>query len=362
MLTVAFRVDASAQIGTGHVMRCLSLADALQQRGTQIRFVSRHLPERLQNMLTAKGHKVALLNNNLKGEVIDDVVHANWLSTNPQQDAQDTIQALLGQTWDWLIVDHYSLDVRWERMVRPIAKRIMVIDDLADRPHECGWLVDQTYGEDGTRYHGLLPADCHKLFGTSYALLRPEFAVVRTQVARKIFPEDPKTVHVFFGGADIRANTLRFTMLLLNNFPDLLLKVAVGPESTFEAELKRLAIHYGPRLSWEKGITNMAEHMSACDVAIGAPGMATWERACLGVSAAYIAVSENQIAILEQLAMRGLCFFLGLDQVITNSGFVNAIESFLGDRGRLVAMRELGMAAVDGFGVERVITVLLTAP
>ena len=106
----------------------------------------------------------------------------------------------------------------------------------------------------------------------------------------------------------------------------------------------------------------MAEYMSSCDVAIGAPGMTTWERACLGLPAAYIAVSKNQVPILEDLAMRGLCLFFGVDHAITDGQFVNGFELFLGDHARLVAMRERGMAAVDGLGVERVAAVLSADP
>ena len=162
-----------------------------------------------------------------------------------QTDARQCLDMLstYGQA-DWLIVDHYSLDARWESMVRPVAKRIMAIDDLADRPHDCDYLLDQTYGEDGSRYHGLLPVDCRTLFGTPYALLRPEFSMVRGQSATKTLPVDLKIVHVFFCGTDVNANTLRFATLLLENFSDIHLKVVVGRGSTLEPELTRLANCY----------------------------------------------------------------------------------------------------------------------
>ncbi len=362
MQLVIFRADASTRIGTGHVTRCLTLAKNLSRHGAKIVFVCRAADRDLADQIKSSGFELL----NIPCDVTrhgNESTKLDLLAGDWQIDALQCLNMLsaYGKA-DWLIVDHYSLDARWERMVRPVAKRIMVIDDLANRPHDCDYLLDQTYGEDGTRYQGLLPADCHALFGTSYALLKPEFAMARGQLAKKTLLVDPQIVHVFFGGTDVHSNTLRFTTLLLGNFLGIHLKVVVGQGSTVEPELTRLAARYGSRLSWVKGIATMAEYMAACDIAIGAPGMTTWERACLGVPAAYIAVSENQVAILEQLAIRGLCLFLGVDHAITDGQFVKAFDSFLGDHARLVAMRERGMTAVDGLGAERVAAVFLAVP
>jgi UDP-2,4-diacetamido-2,4,6-trideoxy-beta-L-altropyranose hydrolase len=355
---VIFRADASRQIGTGHVTRCLTLAQNLLRHRVESVFICRTANGHLIDDIQASGFKVFTISSD-----VTESAECGLLSDGWQTDAQECLNTLsaYGQA-DWLIVDHYSLDARWERMIRPLAKRIMVIDDLANRPHDCDYLLDQTYGEDGSRYQGLLPTDCRTLLGAHYVLLRPEFSIIRGRFASQILPVDPKIVHVFFGGTDVNANTLRFATLLLANFLDIQLKVVVGRGSTFEPELRKLADRYEPRLSWEKGIATMAECMSSCDVAIGAPGMATWERACLGLPAAYIAVSENQVPVLEELAMRGLCLFFGVDHAITDGYFTNAFESFLGDHARLVAMRERGMSAIDGLGGERVAAALSTVP
>ncbi len=147
-MKIAFRCDASIQIGSGHFMRCLTLADALKKQGALIRFVSRDLPEHLRDMLAAKGMEFAALKNEAAETPAGDLAHSHWLGTSQMQDVQDTAQALADQTWDWLVVDHYALDVRWESAMRTHARHIMVIDDIADRQHDCEVLLDQNFYAD----------------------------------------------------------------------------------------------------------------------------------------------------------------------------------------------------------------------
>ena len=180
---IAFRVDATNQIGTGHFMRCLTLADELKKQGAQICFLSPNFPAHLNDMLVAKGMKYMPLSLDAVQEPNDDLVHSNWLGTCQAQDAKRTIQALADQPWDWIVVDHYALDERWESAVRMSAKKIMVIDDLADRLHNCDVLLDQNfYANMQTRYSGKVPVDCQLLLGPSYALLRKEFKKLRERI------------------------------------------------------------------------------------------------------------------------------------------------------------------------------------
>ena len=180
---IAIRTDASCQIGTGHFMRCLTLAEALKQHGAQIHFISRELPVYLRDMLAEKDMDFTLLADNAKASPIDDLAHSAWLGTSQAQDAQDSIQALADKAWDWLIVDHYALDMRWENALRKAAKQIMIIDDIADRQHDCDVLLDQNfYADMQSRYSGKVPAHCQLLLGPRYALLREEFRHLREQI------------------------------------------------------------------------------------------------------------------------------------------------------------------------------------
>lgn len=182
-MKIAIRVDATVQIGTGHFMRCLTLSDALRQCGVQIRFVSRHLPEHLRNTLTAKGYDFVPLDGAQNNSILDEqLAHAGWLGVSQACDAADSIRALSDETWDWLIVDHYALDARWESMFRQVAKKILVIDDIADREHDCDVLLDQNlYADMETRYIGKVPPQCQLLLGPRFALLRDEFRRLHEQ-------------------------------------------------------------------------------------------------------------------------------------------------------------------------------------
>jgi UDP-2,4-diacetamido-2,4,6-trideoxy-beta-L-altropyranose hydrolase len=164
-------------------MRCLTLADELKKQGAQIRFISRNLPPHLSEMLNAKGMEYISLITEATQESIDELAHSSWLGTSQTQDAQASIQTLADQSWDWIVVDHYALEERWESAVRVSCKKLMVIDDLADRQHDCDVLLDQNYYVDmQTRYLSKVPARCQLLIGPQYALLREEFRTLREKV------------------------------------------------------------------------------------------------------------------------------------------------------------------------------------
>ena len=200
-MTIAFRVDASSEIGTGHFMRCLALAEELKQRGARTCFVSRHLSGPFQKMLDRGQHGIAHIAGATTGEANQDLEHGHWLGTSQARDAADTVDALSGRRWDWLVVDHYALDAFWESILRDAAAKILVIDDIADRKHDCDLLLDQNLHEKGAeRYLEKAPSNCKILLGPRYALLREEFRSLRTQVVAR--DGAVRRILVFFGGID----------------------------------------------------------------------------------------------------------------------------------------------------------------
>lgn len=352
---VIFRVDASSQIGTGHFMRCLTLADTLKKHGAQTRFVSRHLPEHLRDMLAAKGYEFAPLDRAQTDATLDELVHAHWLGTSQAQDAQDTIQALSDGTCDWLIVDHYALDFRWESMLRQSAKRILVIDDIADRLHDCDVLLDQNfYADMNIRYRGKLPSHCQLLLGPRYALLRDEFRQLHEQIKPRSRPV--KRVLVFFGGVDADNYTGRTIEALSEiNISDLHVDLVIGAQHPCCEQIKTACVQHG--FICHVQTDKMAELMVAADLAIGAGGSATWERCCLGLPTLTICTADNQQKQITDAAQEGFLYApsLGTDWAAVIKNHITALLE--NDHLRWL-LSSRAMQAVDGRGVLRIIGTL----
>ena len=315
-MKVVIRVDASVQIGTGHVMRCLTLAEALKEKGEQIEFICREHEGNLINYIQGKGFKVYTLSmpeNDLemprdtslkRGNILN---HSHWLGATQQQDA-DTCKVILKKiSPDWLIVDHYALDATWQIELKGACQKLMVIDDLADRHHLCDLLLDQTYGRQQEDYQHLVPDDCQILLGSKYALLRPEFTQWREySLKRRENPEFRKLL-ITMGGVDQGNVTGRVLEELKNcDLPlDMEVTVIMGATAP-HLELVRWQAKKMPYKTEVKlNVSNMAEIMANVDFAIGAAGVTTWERCCLGVPTIQLILAGNQKVIAEKIKKAG---------------------------------------------------------
>lgn len=349
-MEVVFRVDASLRLGGGHLARCLVLASAMIQCGARAKFLMRSTEPGFASMINNAGFECEVLEvdaecpSGKQGE-LDWLDDANACSRQIRKGARPFL----------LVVDHYDLDMRWETRIRAEVGNLMVIDDLANRAHECDWLLDQTFGRSADAYCGLVNKSCRFLLGTEFCLLRPQFEKTRAEQPLQIGEYVPRILHLFFGSVDSRSNTPRFAQLILRNFPEISIRAALGlPNSADERELQLLAKSYTGRFTWKQGISDMAAHIAGCDVAVGAPGGTTWERACLGVPSAYVAIADNQEPVLKSLADAGFCVYLGRDSRVADAEFVTRIRKFLDDHGYLAQIRATGLAAVDGHGAARV--------
>jgi UDP-2,4-diacetamido-2,4,6-trideoxy-beta-L-altropyranose hydrolase len=349
---IAFRADATNQIGTGHFMRCLTLADGLRQRGAHIRFISRDLPVHLRNMLAAKDMEFVALDSNAGSSFTDELAHSHWLGTSQAQDAEATIQALSEQAWDWLIVDHYALDTRWESALRGTAKRIMVIDDIADRNHDCDILLDQNFYVDmQTRYVDKVPFHCRLLLGPRYALLRDEFRKLREQVKPRTGPV--KRILVYFGGVDAdNCTSQAINALAEMGTKGLHVDVVIGAQhpSRAEIEMNCAARGFVCHVQTDK----MAELMAAADLTIGAGGSASWERCCLGLPALLVSLANNQVGISKALDLSGCCIYLGAFKKVNTSAIKHEITELLRAHNRLEMISRRAFSFADGMGVDRV--------
>jgi len=357
---IVFRTDASVQIGTGHVMRCLTLAEELRAKGATCLFLCRPHEGNLIGLIAERGHRVkalpALTPANAGWAPKSGPPHAVWLGTDQATDAADTLRALEGEgRATWLVVDHYALDREWQRVLRPVCDRLMVIDDLADRPHDCDLLLDPNLGRSRADYADLVPAQARVLLGPRHALLRPEFAVHRAEsLARRAQPE-LRRVLVTLGGVDKDNITCRVLDALdrvnLPGAPEI--TVVMGPKAPWLEAVRERAgtMRYPSRVL--AGVSNMARLMTVSDLAIGAAGTTAWERCSLGLPTLQLVLAENQQKVAVALEAAGAALTVSTpDEIaerLTHWIAGNQVSGVLADLGRSAA------SVTEGSGTQMVV-------
>jgi UDP-2,4-diacetamido-2,4,6-trideoxy-beta-L-altropyranose hydrolase len=357
---IIVRVDASIRIGLGHFMRCLALMDAARARGATTVFVTRDLPVSCREILIAKGHRHAAIETVASTSTdidrrVDAHDHFDWLPVSQQKDAAHTISKIADLSCDWLIVDHYGIDAEWEQALVPYCKKLMAIDDLADRDHFCDLLLDQNLGRQLGAYTPHLLRGCETLIGPDYALLRPEFAVRRAQNLPPRDARRPKHLLVALGGTDndnVTAAVLR--AFLVANLPsDTAIHIVMGAQAPWIEDVQAKARLFAGRAHVHIGIDTMAELIAECDLAIGAAGLSAWERCCLGLPSLLLIMAENQRAGAHALHAAGAAIMLESVDAIPH--WVEKLFTKSETSPTLLQMREAALRIVDGKGVDRVL-------
>ena len=361
MTPILFRCDASLQIGSGHVMRCRTLARELRRRGAEISFICRQQPGDLIELLRQEFQVLALpplaavaSSSPLEGRAL----YAAWLGCSQQQDAADCLAALEqagNGSAQWLVVDHYGLDASWEGAMReglgsepPL--QLLVIDDLADRTHSCELLLDQNFFGAATqqRYGGLVPAQCRQLLGPQYALLGPEYALLHPLVPPRT---ELRRVLVFFGGVDPANYTGQaIKALMAPELAQLAVDVVLGLQCPHRQAVESL-VAQRPHTTLHGPQPSLAGLIARADLAIGAGGSTTWERACLGLPSVVLPIAANQLPFSEALAAAGLIHLL-LDpaDLVSELGTIEP---------HLLAQSQNCQGLTDGWGAQRLATALL---
>jgi len=360
-MKILIRTDASVQIGTGHVMRCLTLAEELRGRGADVIFVCREFAGDLCGYIEEKSYVVHRLPVSDAPEqgVGPGLKHAAWLGADWQTDAMQVEEIIKGieTTPDWLIVDYYALDERWEGYLRPYAKNIMVIDDLADRPHDCDLLLDQNFYKNlESRYDDLVSPQCKKLLGPKYALLRPEFREARKNLRKR--DGHVRRLMIFFGGSDPTNETAKAVEAIrMLNRPDIAVDVVVGSANPHKEQIKQLCSAM-PNTIFYCQVENMAQLMVAADLFIGSGGSTTWERCCLGLPGLIMAVASNQNAIAVGCDQAGIGFHINKSKDISPHQIQIEIEKMFLNQTTLLTMGKKSTNMVDGKGATYIAFVL----
>jgi UDP-2,4-diacetamido-2,4,6-trideoxy-beta-L-altropyranose hydrolase len=339
-------------------MRCLTLADALRVQGARVSFVSRPLAGNLGYLAELKGYKVHALPAASNGyvRVLGDSRHAEWLGIDWKTDADDTKRVLKDSAnpVDWLIVDHYALDCRWERELRALVGGIMVIDDIADRAHDCDMILDQNLHIDQElRYRGLVPVACRQFLGPLYALLRPEFVAERRHLRKR--DGSVRRLLIFLGGSDPANETLKaLDAVVLLDGAEISIDVVVGAANMHRALIAERCASM-KNTSFHCQVDHMAGLMAEADLSIGAGGSTTWERSCLGLPSIVMSLASNQVDLSTCAAKAGIQVYLGQSQDISAETIAAEIDRLIPDRTALRSMSQRAMRLVDGEGARRIV-------
>jgi len=319
-MKVVFRVDASILMGTGHVMRCLTLAQALKENGVDVEFICRKHEGNLIDKIRSSGFNVYRLEAFGQTKVDAKLAHSHWLGVTQKQDADDCIDIFKAKKVDWLIVDNYALDEEWQKKLKPYYEKIMVIDDLADRKHQCDILLDQNYGRGRKDYEIFVSESTKLLMGAQYSLLRPEFEQWRQYSINRRKYENFKSLLINMGGTDPDNITEKVVeRLRVANLPkDLTITIVMGKTAPHLQSVKSCTSKLPYRSEVKVDVDNMAEVMANSDIAIGASGATTWERCCLGVPTIQLITAYNQEFIAQQLDKINAIKLVNIDDMVEN--------------------------------------------
>ncbi|WP_057915695.1 UDP-2,4-diacetamido-2,4,6-trideoxy-beta-L-altropyranose hydrolase [Peribacillus muralis] len=328
-MNVFIRVDASIDIGIGHVMRCLTLAQKLREQGNMVSFICREHTGHLCDFIEINGYKVLRLpasQVNLK--ITNYTKHSKWLGVPLSVDATQTKNLLRKGFVDLLIVDHYAINEVWEGSLREVVNKILIIDDLADRKHDCDVLIDQNYFEDyPIRYHSLVPPHCKTFLGPSYVLLRDEFYDQWSE--QEIRSGAVKRILIFFGGIDHTNETGKALATFLKmNRNDIQVDVVVGRNNLHKRKLASICKQYN-FLHFYCQVANISELMRQADLSIGAGGTTTWERCFLSLPSIVWSIADNQVEICKTLSRKKIIKYLGEKETLEQTFLTQQLENLI---------------------------------
>jgi UDP-2,4-diacetamido-2,4,6-trideoxy-beta-L-altropyranose hydrolase len=335
-MNIVFRVDSSIKIGSGHLMRCITLSRELKRKNHKIMFVCRKLEG---NLISLIEDQVFILPN--KKNFYSNDIYLDWLGVTQIQDASEMI-SIIPKNTDILIIDSYSLDETWHQLLRPFTKKIIVIDDLADRKFDCDILINQNLGTKVEDYKDKILNNCELLLGCKYSLLRPEFFELRVKALEKrLITKKIKNILINFGGSD--SNNITYTVLeqLDKSFN---IVVVLGKASPHIAMIKDYAKVCAIKVLINTN--NMAKLMFDADLMIGAAGTTSWERCSLGLPALLYIVADNQRKIAENLEKSGA--------VIIIKNLEDDFEEVLSKKHLWKKLSRNASLICDGLGAKRV--------
>ncbi len=345
------RVDAGVQIGDGHFLRCLTLANKLKNKNNQIIFISNKLPKHFVEKIKKSNFKIYKINGytHIQEEKLGKKIKTQLIH-NDLVETKKIIEKYKNST-NWLIIDHYGIDYVWEKNVRTNIEKIIVIDDLANRKHNCDILIDQNFYENmEKRYSKLIPNYCKQFLGPKFSLLRPEFFNARKNLKRK---KQFNRILISFGGSDPSNETKKALLAIVDLRKKYKIDVIVGTNNPNKKQIMKLCSKISSCDFYEQ-VENISKYMKKADLAIGAGGTTTWERCCLGLPTIVTSTSKDQKKIAEDLSKIGCLIYLGVAKKTTKLDYVKILNEI--DAKKLEEISKKCLQLVDGKGVKRTVS------
>ena len=339
--TLLIRADASVAIGTGHVMRCLALAQAWQDAGGRAVFAMAEATAAIQARLKAESCDV------------ESVSHAAGTTA----DASQTIALAGERKSDWIVVDGYKFRADYQRVLKAAGCNILFLDDYGHSQHYFADLVlNQNVSASADSYLHKEP-QTRLLLGPQYCLLRREFAKWR-RWERNVSPECHRLL-VMMGGSDPENLTARvIEALAVAKLDRLETAVVIGGSNPHFAMLRELAARSGQKITVQRDMLDMAEPMAASDVAISAAGSTCWELCLMGLPALLVDVADNQTEVALELDRRGCAIRVG-DRRVSAENIADQLKRLVGSRELRQSLSQRSRELVDGNGATRVVSVVL---
>lgn len=342
------RVDAGRQIGDGHFLRCLTLANNFKKNFKEIIFVSNQLPKHFFKVIKINNFEICKIHgySHIQEQVLEKELKRELI----QKDLIQTRKIIekYKKSSNVLLIDHYGLDYVWEKNIRKSVEKIIVIDDLANRKHDCDILIDQNFYKNmEKRYTKLIPKHCKQFLGPKFALLRPEFFSARKNLKRK---NQLKKILISFGGSDPSNETYKALSSLNNLEKKYRIDVIVGSNNPNKKQIMKLCSKISFCDFYEQ-VENISKYMKKADLAIGGGGTSTWERCCLGLPTIITSISKDQKKIAEELSKIECAINLGTSMKTTKSDYVNALNKV--NLKELEKISKKCLVLVDGQGVKR---------
>ncbi|TYQ25766.1 UDP-2,4-diacetamido-2,4,6-trideoxy-beta-L-altropyranose hydrolase [Pseudanabaena sp. UWO310] len=335
---IIIRADASIQVGTGHVMRCLALAQAWQDKGGEVIFILANKSTALENRLLSEGIKVVYL----------------LAETGSYEDANQTVDFAQKFNAQWIVVDGYHFRAKYQKAIKDFGIRLLVFDDYGHAEHYYADLVlNQNIVVNNKDLYRNRETYTQLLLGTQYALLRREFWQWQNW-QREINPITRKLL-VTFGGSDPDNVTLKVIQALdWLNKDDLETIVVIGGTNPHHEVLQKEVSNSSLAISLQRNVSNMPELMAWADLAIAAGGSTNWELAFMGLPSLVITVADNQKAIATELDTQGIVIHIGWYQQITLEKIGMVVQEFIYDQSKREEMSQKGKKLVNGYGARHV--------